>query len=261
MERHPEKRRDMARSILSSKNREAARAALAQVKRANRRAIAHELGRYAGQRVAIDDVAEGLEDWDEWSDLRRYPYIEIDANVRWRRDGDKLNHFIRWAIATTADVPIDDRLSQLRWILPGSLIGHHAMTHLARERQLRRLQEHEWRRVRVRPSVQRSQQKARLAEQFDVLRELLVEIVNTPGGLADLNRVMKICDTHTRHDRCIEEGCIKRCLAGLHDVDPFLRDLHAASTPLYKMQRSCGRLPARRFRTYLTCLREAASLT
>jgi hypothetical protein len=258
MERHHEKRRDMARSILPSKNREPARAALAEVKRANRRAIAHELGRFAGQRVLLDDVADDLDDWDERTDLGRYPYVEIHANVRWRRDGDKLNHFIRWAIATTADVPIDDRLSQLRSMLPGGLIGDHAMTHLAREPQLRRLLEHEWRRVRVRPSVHRSEQKARLAEQFDALHVLLVEVVNTPGGLAELNRVMKTCDSHTRHDRCIEEGCVKRCLTGLHGVDPFLRAVHAASTPIYMMQRSCDRLPARRFRAYLELLRQVA---
>jgi len=47
-----------------------------------------------------------------------------------RRDADKLNHFIRWAEAITADMPRQDRMSHVRALLPKGLIGWHAVSHL-----------------------------------------------------------------------------------------------------------------------------------
>src|SRR5262249_13876426 len=145
MERHDEKRRDMARSILPSKNREAARVSLAKVKRAHRHAVHQELGAYAAAHIDTDE--DDPDDRGEGVDLGAYPDGEIGMIVRRRRGGDKLNHFIRWAIAITGDVPVESRLSTMGGMLDDGLIGRHALTHLAREPALNPVHEHElWRR-------------------------------------------------------------------------------------------------------------------
>jgi hypothetical protein len=77
------KDRDMARSILPSKNREPARAAKARIKRAARRRARHACNGLANlDRYRRDD-------WDARLDLRAYPDAEIHWMVRWRRAGDK----------------------------------------------------------------------------------------------------------------------------------------------------------------------------
>ncbi len=260
MERHHEKRQDMARSILPSKNRETARGALARAKRSNRRAVSQELKAFRSPYLAAAAISPEVYDaWDERDDVGRYPYVEIRSTVLRRRDGDKLNHFMRWAIASMADVPIDDRLSQLRSVLAGGLIGDHAMTHLVQESGLRRVYEHERRFPRVRQSVRESQRKAHLAAEFDVLHVVLHEVVTAPGGLKHLNRVMKSCDRHATYGGCAEAHCVKRCLGGLHDIEAFLRDVYRP-TGRDRRPDAPECLPARRFRAYLLELRDAADL-
>ena len=117
------KRRDMARSILPSKYRSPGRL-VAKAKRANRRAISQEL------HSLTTDATRQRYEWDELMDLRAYPDAEIQQLVRWRRNGDKILHFERWAIAITRDLPHEDRLSHMQSVLPDGLIGDHAMSHL-----------------------------------------------------------------------------------------------------------------------------------
>lgn len=122
------KDRDMARSILPCKNRGAARAAKAGIKRAARHAIDREL-----RAVAL---LSDLDEWDAAADLRREPRSEISWAVRWRRGGDKLNHFERWAVAITRDLRPEDRLGSVASRLPRGLIGDHALSHLRRRPEL-----------------------------------------------------------------------------------------------------------------------------
>lgn len=248
MERHSEKRRDMARSILPSKNREAARAALNHTKRGHRHAIHQELAAFRGvaRQLGVDDP----DDWDEHVDLGSYPDAEIGVAVRWRRRGDKVNHFIRWAIATTADVPIEDRLTTLSAMLDDGLIGRHAMTHLADEPQLSPPREHDARRRwREQRQARRDQEAAGRAMAFDHLTRLLHDTVCAPGGLASLNRAMKTCDQHQHRSNC--DGCRRRCLAGLHDIDAFVRDV-AAIERLDRTERDGpAGLPRRALRRWL----------
>lgn len=112
------KHRDMARSTLPSRNRKPARVAKAKTKRAARHAIRQELRAVS----TLDD----LDAWDEATDLHRQPSIEIRQLVLHRRDGDKLNHFERWAVARTRHLRPEDRLSHLQALLPDGLIGDHA---------------------------------------------------------------------------------------------------------------------------------------
>jgi len=130
----------MARSILPSRYRSPGKH-LALAKRANRNQIRAELRHLVKHPDLMEDA------WDERMDLRAYPDVEIAWIVRWRRGGDKLAHFQRWAIATTKDMPIENRLSYLRTVLPDGLIGDHAMSHL---RDLPELNPHpRWRRYSI----------------------------------------------------------------------------------------------------------------
>jgi hypothetical protein len=113
-----EKRLQMARSILPSKAAKTARRRKTQHKRRNRRKINMLL-------------AEAARDWEavEEEDFHAYPNREIAYAVRERRNADKLNHFERWAPLVTSGPP-DQRLAQMRAMLPKGLIGFHAISHL-----------------------------------------------------------------------------------------------------------------------------------
>ncbi len=256
MNGHHEKRRDMARSVLP-KNRRPARQALARAKRANRRVITQDLHKITPTEFSAD--ADCVE-WDDRRDLRRYPDAEIHSTVRRRRGGDKLNPFIRWAIASTADVPIEDRLPQLRARLPGGLIGNHAMSHLEREPQLRPAQAHDWRYWRVSLESRQAERSIQTARDLELLRDLLQHVI-VDGDLGTLNRVMKHCDHHTTHQGCVDSTCVKRCLAGLHDIDQFLCDVATTPTRSHPLAHTPECLPSRRFRIYLDQLRTAAAHT
>lgn len=123
-----DKNRDMARSILPSRYRSPV-AEQAKARRRNRRTVK--------QHLRTIRTIEDVEEWDEDQDCRAYPNAEIKQIVRWRRNGDKINHFERWAVRSTAELPRDNRLSHLRSVLPNGLIGDHAMSHLRRLPELR----------------------------------------------------------------------------------------------------------------------------
>ena len=268
MERHHEKRRDMARSILPSRYRGAGRG-LVQARRAHRHAIAQELRVLAAPgRLTRGWEDEVIERWDEAHDLRRTIDHEIRDLVEWRRAGDKLNPFIRWAIATTADLPVDDRLTALRATLPDGLIGDHAMSHLQRVPALRPAHDHDRSSWRVRRAVLADEQKAARAQAYRDLRTILRDVVHAPGGLRDLNAVMKGCDRHVQRRSCEEAGCVRRCLAGIHDVEAFIRDVsrHPDLDPFDSggfvppriwSWEAPRLLPHRRFAAYLAALRAA----
>ena len=117
-----DKRRDMARSILPSTAGPAYGRGLAAVKRAARR-------KYRQQLTYATAVGE-LERFLDRLDPDGYPDRLIRELVRGRRAADRLNHFERWAVAVTAGLPVEDRLSTLRALLPSGLIGDHAISHL-----------------------------------------------------------------------------------------------------------------------------------
>lgn len=111
----PEKPRDMVRSILPSTRRRNARYAKAFVKRRHRRQI-HE-------DVHHDDPATTA------SDLSRDVNADMGGIVRYRRSGDKLNHFLRWCEQITDGMGVDEALAYVRKLLPASVIGNHAYRH------------------------------------------------------------------------------------------------------------------------------------
>jgi hypothetical protein len=153
---HAHKHRDMARSILPSKAPRSARHDLAAVKRHHRRTVRADLR--ALRTEAYDDTSY---------DLTRTADRQINQIRRDRRSRDKLNHFERWAVEVTKHMPVEDRLGWLRSVLPGGLIGDHAMSHL---RQIPELRAHEewrwwrtWAEVQAARHARRRRRRARLA--------------------------------------------------------------------------------------------------
>lgn len=124
MRSHLEKHRDMARSILPSRHRLLSRHDLPRARRRTRRLAQAEV------REAARWVRGGADGWlDYEGDPRTYDDAVPDL-VRHRRQGDKLNHFERWAVMSTLDLPVEQRMVHLRRVLPDTLPGRHALSHL-----------------------------------------------------------------------------------------------------------------------------------
>lgn len=184
-----EKRRQMARSILPSTRRSSA-ADQAAIRRRHRRHVRQDLAVLAGRSSAafFDDdgtlrpVRRPRDVPGDLGDRLRWPQREIRSLVYDRRNGDKLNHFIRWAVASTAHVPVEDRASKLAAGLPAGLIGDHAMSHLEAVDEICPPPEHGlwWWRYRSRPA-----RPDPVPELSGRLRRLLVA-----GGHGDINRLL-----------------------------------------------------------------------
>jgi hypothetical protein len=201
------KSRDMARSILPSRARSTS-AHLALTRRANRHAIRQRLS-YIRRGGRADQ-----EDWDERSNLRAYPDIEIAMIVRWRRGADKLNHFERWAVQVTKALPFEDRLGHMRAMLPAGLIGDHAMSHL---RRLPELNSDYLNVYAFRFARSLAQNAERQAEHRTRMWSLVMIILES-GGHGALNSALKAGAL---------EGERPRTLGGTHDVDAFLSHVEA----------------------------------
>jgi hypothetical protein len=197
----PAKRRDIARSVLPSTDRKAARRKLAAVKRRSRRAVRSDLRSISRARRAEPVVVE----YDGARfDPRSYPDAEIRRAVRRRRSGDKLGPIVRWAKVTTLELPIEDRLPAARALLAGNVAGRHAVGHLAMDDHFRMPNEPlTWWDVRWLELQQLS-----LVD----LRALTIRVLED-GDHAELNRQLK---AHRAR------GGEVRVLYGWHDVDAFV---------------------------------------
>lgn len=216
-----EKVRQMARSLLPSKNREAARSARARLHRAARREIHQELA-----------------EWTKSGDLEADPPTfapwearEIRDAVNWRRGGDKVNPFIRWATVRTRELRREDRLSHVRSLVSKGVIGEHALGHLEDTAAFRDPVEAAWRnRYWLRHGQRRGAGAMDRGEQAQLLRALLEEA----DGQRTLNRFLR-----ERHPwpRTLNHQSTAPChhrpralpqyrpLLGAHDVLPFLDSL------------------------------------
>ncbi len=120
----PNKHRQMARSILPSRAPKNARERLEAIRRSHRRAVRQTLSADRRVRNVPHDELFDL------GDHTRAPQSAIAEVVRDRRLADTLNHFERWAVAITRDLPPADRLPRVLALLPPGLIGAHAESHL-----------------------------------------------------------------------------------------------------------------------------------
>jgi hypothetical protein len=180
-----DKLKDMIRSILPSKNREAARLAKALESRRTRRGVRAD--------VRLDNPK---------ADLNRD--ADQSENVSWRRGGDKLNHFMRWCEAITDGMTLQESLDYVRSILPRNLIGDHAYGHWE-----------DYRRYRGRYASYSEQGQRRLQSFIDSavfrLRRALIVDPTLHGRLNAEIKTRKPVDQP------------RRLLAGVHDVGDFVR--------------------------------------
>ena len=197
-----DKLRDMVRSILPSKNREAARAAKALTNRVHRRGVRVHLHHDDRDRVDLTRAASQ------------------SSNVQWRRGGDKLNHFIRWCEQITAGMTTDDALSYVRAILPRTLVGDHAYGHWERHR---------------RPWISRfSFPRAQTAQSFidSTTFRLRRALGIDPELHARINRSIK-------DRKPLDQP--RRLLAGMHDIEAFVKTIvfpERFGNDLYATERS-----------------------
>ncbi|NBD13776.1 hypothetical protein [Corallococcus silvisoli] len=242
-----EKVLQMARSLLPSKNREAAR---------KERAVAN--------RAARREARRELETWLRYGDMEadappNAPWRkgEIELMVYGRRAADKVAPFIRWATARTRDMPHQAREGYVRGILPPGVIGRHAWSHLRQENaftdpnEIEASREH-WRYQRLRVL------KRERREMADALRELLLQ----PEGLDTLNLFLRDC-TALWASRPSRLAWIRgmpppppRPLYGPHDLYPFLDSIKLEARGASFL--SWGRLesPASWVRLFLQRLKE-----
>lgn len=189
----PEKLQDMVRSILPSKNREAARKAKATECRRAR-------------RVARMDVRN--EDFDE-SAVDFFRDADQSSNVQWRRGGDKLNHFLRWCRVRTRGMTTREALDYVRRLLPRNLIGDHAYSHWETEMKYR---------GRRGSAVSWLEGRRRTLEGFidQTAHRLRHALELDPTVVGSLNAEIK-------RRKVLDEP--RRLLRGVHDVEAFVREI------------------------------------
>ena len=136
-------------------------------------------------------------------DPSHWPDVQIMQTVWRRRAGDKLGPLLRWARATTAHLPLEDRLGAVGRLFDDNLIGRHALSHLTWDDHFHIPREHDpwWRRETRRPRL----------DPAPSLRATAAAALEH-GDHAALNRWMK--------DHPDRDGRV-RVLAGWHDLDAF----------------------------------------
>jgi hypothetical protein len=189
----PGKLRTMIRSILPSRQRIYPHWAKAERKRKHRRAVRSELRCHDFEETAADLLRD----------------VRVSDIVRDRRSADKLNHFMRWCEAITDGLSRQEALDAVRGILPSSLIGDHAFGHWEAYLKYSR-------RVRI-PAREK---RRRLAQSFhdSLAFRLHRELREDPSFHARLNAAIKAA---------MPFDAPRRLLAGVHDVEAFVHDLHA----------------------------------
>src|SRR5688572_9565054 len=120
MKRTKDKTFDMMRSILPSTARKGTR---------DDKRILHKKN-----RAEIREILETCDDWDDAAMLDHCWTPRFmpgwDTIVYDRRASDKLHHFERWAEKITSQLPADERMDYMRSIVPPTVIGEHALSHL-----------------------------------------------------------------------------------------------------------------------------------
>jgi hypothetical protein len=236
------KKRDMARSILPSTKRNGQE----DRRRVHKSARTHER--------ALMGFAEP-EWWDEEVDdimppdfagVERKRAHDIKDMVDLRRHKDKVGPFSRWAERVTKNIPHVNRLSYLRSLVPDTLIGEHAVSHVEWKDHFRdpakSANNH---RHYPSPKEQGQTERDRLVEQ---VRACLLE----QGEHARLNRALKqshrlVYHYYKGHVRLVGPKSA-RTLQGAHDVEAFVDAIHAAAWPTLTVVRDKRLDPARHTR-------------
>lgn len=118
--------KDIAESVLPSRMRNGARDNLRFIKQKNRRAINRQLAR-------IDSIDTYYDD-PRIENLTFYPNAEIRYAVSDRQGADNVSALMQWAARRVVKEGISDphdRYNFVKKMMPGSLPGRHALTHVA----------------------------------------------------------------------------------------------------------------------------------
>lgn len=209
------KKRDMARSILPSTKKGGQK----DRRRIHKRARTHE-------RALMGDCESEESDFCSVEKSRN---LETRNFREERRFKDKVGPFSRWAERSTLSIPQENRLSYLKSIVPDSLIGEHAVSHV------------EWKDHFENPVV-REVREARYSNnskhynktgEREQLARFIQELLQEPEGHALINARLK--KSHKTARKHYADGTTKkvgalnaRTLKGIHDVDAFLGDLFKA---------------------------------
>ncbi|WP_404365776.1 hypothetical protein ACIHQR_35500 [Corallococcus coralloides] len=212
-----EKVRQMARSLLPSKHRKPSREAREHIHRAARQEVRLALARWS----RFGDVELDVPPLAPWEGPR------IRQQVDWRRAGDKVMPFIRWATARTRHLPRESRLSHVRGLLPQGVIGEHALGHVKHSSAFEDPVEKAW---RNRHWLGRQAWRKGALEDRGEQARLLRALLQAPEGHRTFNRFLR--ERHTAASAPRNQGCWPRQglpphrpLLGLHDVLPFLDTL------------------------------------
>ena len=211
-----DKAKEMARSILPSRSRKG-QAYRASIHRSARRQVSLSL-----RQLARDPSA-----WDDGVDLGEEAELELPQFVSRRRGQDKLNHFERWAIERTKEMPKEHRLGHLRSLLPRGLIGEHAMVHLKHRDELN------VHRFRTYWGFHR-----KLLMDRGVLAEVLRKLVEVGDGVRKLHEALNKSRREDSAGRAIH-FVASRKLLGVHDVLPFLDWLKEHRTERFVVDAFC----------------------
>ncbi|NTX56663.1 hypothetical protein HUA74_08560 [Myxococcus sp. CA051A] len=210
---------EMARSLLPSTHRQAARKSRASLHRRSRRSSRTRVAQLIRDPEFAEDCAELDEDTSS----------EMRGLVWERQASDKVNPFIRWAEQRTLDQPRDLRLGLMRKALPDGLVGRHALSHLKQEKHFLSTAE-----LSAQESWRLRTRKKSLPTERGLMAQLLRELLRLPTGQKALNSYLKRASAtgwsrqwgHDGHRHVVLHGShAPRLLLGVHDVLPFLDDL------------------------------------
>ena len=206
-ERDGEKALDMARTILASTRGD----------QRNRRLIHHR--ERQSVRGILRRIEHDVEGDDDTADDPAAPPVQTRRDladmVYERRAGDKVGPLIRWAVrcvesdADLASASLEDRMAHFRGILPGGLVGEHALSHL------------QWvldPDIRRRPSRGRSWHE----EHVEEVRAAAEHVLDC-GFHRELNRVLRPERWRGPNEQATRRRPVPvaRFLLGRHDLDAF----------------------------------------
>ncbi|MFY2563511.1 hypothetical protein ACN469_38315 [Corallococcus terminator] len=225
MRRGKDKAFEMARSLLPSTKRQQARENRANVTRSARRTAKTRVA----QLIRDPELAEDCAELDEDASL------ELGWVVARRRDGDKVNPFIRWAKRRTLDEPRDLRVELIRKTLPEGLIGRHGLAHLkGKEHFLSTIDlPRGW-------GVNRTPWRRKPLSDRGVMAQILRGLLRIPGGQKAFNGYLKRAGASSwswkhghdgRRHVVLHGHKTPRLLMGVHDVLTFLDDVGVRPWP------------------------------
>lgn len=219
------KKRDMARSILPSTKRNGQE----DRRRVHKSARTHER---ALMGFAEDEWRDGEADDltpPDFAGVERKRAHDTKDMVDMRRYKDKVGPFSRWAERVTKNIPQENRLSYLRSLVPDTLIGEHAVSHVEWKDHFRDPAE----------SANNHRHYPSPKEREKAERDLFVEQVRA---------CLSKCEEHARLNRALKQshrfvyhyykGNVRlvgpksaRTLQGVHDVEAFVDAIYAAARP------------------------------